>query len=123
MLIGTRAVTTHSPVMTTSSPPVHALHGVHPVEVTVAPALTSRNRLTCAFRPILAIPHLILVGGPAAFALSWMSGSNGDRPDWSAGGGVLGAVAIVAAIIAWVAIIVGARFPEGLWKLSAFYMR
>ena len=110
--------------MTTSSPPIQALHqAAHPVDVTIAPALTSRNRLTCAFRPILAIPHVILVGGPAAFALSWLGESKGEHVDWSAGGGVLGAVAVVAAIIAWLAILFGARFPEGLWKLSAYYMR
>ena len=109
--------------MTTSSPPVHALDEAHPVDVHVAPALTSRNRLTCAFRPILAIPHLILVGGPAAFALSWLGESQGEHSNWSAGGGVLGAVAVVAAIIAWFAILFGAAVPEGLWRLSAFYMR
>jgi hypothetical protein len=109
--------------MTTSSRAVHAFHEAHPVDVTVAPALTPRNRLTCAFRPILAIPHLILVGGPVAFAMSWFGQSRGERFDWSAGGGVLGAVAMVAAIIAWVAIIFGATFPVGLWKLVAFYMR
>ena len=35
----------------------------YPVTVTIAPALTNRNRLTTAFRGILAIPHVILVGG------------------------------------------------------------
>ena len=109
--------------MTTSVPPVHALHEAHPVDVTVAPALTSRNRLTCAFRPILAIPHLILVGGPVAFALSWLGESGGEHFNWSAGGGVLGAVAVVSTIIAWLAILFGANFPEGLWKMSAAYMR
>src|SRR6478735_1630176 len=42
--------------------------GARPVDIEVAPALTERNRLTTAFRPILAIPHVLLVGGPAAFA-------------------------------------------------------
>lgn len=102
---------------------LHALHDAHPVDVIVAPALTSRNRLTCAFRPILAIPHLVIVGGPVAFALSWLGESQGEHYDSSAGGGVLGAVAIVSAIIAWVAIVFGARFPEGLWRLTAYYMR
>ena len=95
----------------------------HPVDITVSPALTGRNRLTCAFRIFLAIPHLILVGGPAAFALSWLSESKGEHADWSAGGGVIGAVAVVSAIIAWFAILFGANFPQGLWKLSAYYMR
>lgn len=99
------------------------LHETHPVAITVRPALTARNRLTCAFRPILAIPHLILVGGPAAFALCWLGESQGEHVNWSAGGGALGAVAVVTAIIVWVANLFGARFPDGLWRLSAYYMR
>lgn len=43
--------------------PVH-----HPVDVDVVPVLRHRNRLTGAFRIILAIPHFLLVGGPMAFA-------------------------------------------------------
>jgi hypothetical protein len=111
-------VTPHTPASVAP-----AVHETHPVDVSVVPALTDRNRLTCAFRPILAIPHLILVGGPAAFALSWLGESRGDRFDWSMGGGVIGAVAVATAIIAWFAIVFGAKFPEGLWKLSAYYMR
>jgi hypothetical protein len=34
----------------------------YPVLVSLEPSLTNRNRLTTAFRLILAIPHLILVG-------------------------------------------------------------
>lgn len=109
--------------MTIPTPAAHAFPATHPVDVTVAPALASRNRLTCAFRPVLAIPHLILVGGPAAFALSWLGGSTGEDGGWSAAGGVLGAVAVVAAIITWFAIVFGARVPQELWKLGAYYMR
>ncbi|MGE5099968.1 MAG: hypothetical protein ACM3SX_08280, partial [Deltaproteobacteria bacterium] len=43
---------------------------IHPVDVDLTPVLTDRNRLTSAFRPFLAIPHILLVGGPAAFAVS-----------------------------------------------------
>ena len=94
------------------------------VDVDVTPALTQRNRLTCAFRLILAIPHILLVGGPIAFAGSYAWGS-GDQShvEWGAGTGVLGAVATVIAIIAWFAIVFGGRFPEQLWNLSAFYLR
>jgi len=74
---------------------------VHPVNVDVTPALTERNRLTSAFRPILAIPHILLVGGPAAFAISsGFRGQNGSGIEWGAGTGVLGAVAAVVALIA-----------------------
>ena len=30
---------------------------------------------------------------------------------------------MVAAIIGWFAIVFGARYPDGLWNLAAFYMR
>jgi uncharacterized protein DUF4389 len=103
---------------------VDADHTVHPVDVDVVPALIDRNRLTCAFRPILAIPHILLVGGPAAFAISagWR-GPNGRSFEWGAGTGVLGAVAGVIALIAWFAIVFGGRYPEGLWRLAVFYLR
>jgi hypothetical protein len=96
---------------------------VNPTEITVTPALTGRNRLTCAFRPVLAIPHVLLVGGPMAFAFSLGWRTEGEtRVEW-AGAGVLGAVAAVVAIIAWFAIVLGAKFPDGLWNLSALYLR
>jgi hypothetical protein len=98
-------------------------HGaVYPVRVSVERSIENRNRLTTAFRLILALPHLILVGGPAALALSW--GTSGD-PDagWGAGGGVLGAVAVVCALISWFAILFTTRHPHGLWNLAAFYLR
>ena len=94
----------------------------HPVDLTVTPQLRSRNRLTCAFRPLLAIPHLILVGGPIALAIS-MVWYPEDQGGWGAGGGVFGAVAAVIAIIAWFAILFTGRFPKGLWAMSAMYLR
>jgi hypothetical protein len=97
-------------------------HAAHPVGLTIVPALTNRNRLTCAFRVILAIPHIILVGGPIAFALSLVWRPEGQpKVEWGSAG-VLGAVAAVSAVIAWFAIVFGARHPEGLWKLGAYYM-
>lgn len=108
--------------MTSPAHSVNALPHLHPVDITVEPALAPRNRLTCAFRPILAIPHLIIVGGPVAFALSWL-GANGEDAGWSATGGVLGAVAVVGAIITWFAVVFGARVPAELWRLGAYYMR
>lgn len=94
----------------------------YPIDVTVAPQLKDRNRLTTAFRLILAIPHLILVGGPITLAMSmvWYPEEQGG---WGAGGGVLGAVAAVIAIIAWFAILFTGRYPKGLWALAAMYMR
>ena len=94
----------------------------HPVRLHVTPAPDGRDRLTTAFRPILAIPHLILVGGPIAAFITWSS--NDGRADHSVGAaGVLGAVAFVCALIAWFAIVFTGRAPDGLWRLSAFYLR
>jgi hypothetical protein len=42
----------------------------YPVAVSVEPSLTGRHRLTTAFRLILAIPYLILVGG-AGFGFAY----------------------------------------------------
>ena len=108
--------------METTSNAASAAPVIHPVDISVPPQYHRRNRLTCAFRPILAIPHLLLVGGPLALAMSWMGSHEGAAPEGSAVGGVLGAVAIVAAIIAWFAIVFTGAFPRGLWKLSAFYL-
>ena len=100
------------------------IEGSHPVHVHVDPAIEGRNRLTTAFRLILAIPHALLVGGPLGAALWWSwSTETGMRYEWGAGGGVLGAVAGVAAIISWFAIVFTGRQPEGLWSLAAFYLR
>jgi hypothetical protein len=96
----------------------------YPVQIDVETAIEHRNRLTTAFRIILAIPHVILVGGPIAAALSWMSNSPGETNyDWSAAGGVMGIVAAACAMIAWFAIVFTGKHPEGLWTLAAFYLR
>lgn len=100
----------------------HASHG-HPIELSVEDT-PARDRLTCAFRPILAIPHLILVGGPVALALSFVMGPDaGSDLTWGAGGGVLGVAAMASAMIAWFAIVFTGRMPKGLWKLNTFYLR
>lgn len=101
-------------------------HGAsaHPIDLSVEPQLTERNRLTSAFRVILAIPHLVLVGGPVALALSFVFPPDADRGmEWGGGGGVLGIAALVAATISWFAIVFTGRMPQGLWKLNAFYLR
>jgi hypothetical protein len=95
---------------------------LHPVRLRAVPDLTERNRLTVAFRCILALPHLLLVGGPIAAFITLSSNDGGVQRSWGAGG-ALGAVAFVCAVIAWFAIVFSARAPDGLWKLSAFYLR
>jgi hypothetical protein len=96
----------------------------HPARILVEPATTDRNRLTAAFRPVLALPHLILVGGPIALTLSSTWGDEaGPRYEWGGGGGVLGVAVAVVAVIAWFAILFTGRHPEGLWSLAAYYLR
>ncbi len=86
--------------------------------------LDGRNRLTAAFRPILAIPHLLLVGGPMAATLSWSwPRHEGPTYEWGAGGGVLGAAVAVVALIAWFALLFTRRYPEGLRALAVYYLR
>ena len=99
-------------------------HALHPAGVVVQPALTGRNRLTVAFRLILAFPHFLLVGAPVAAAWGWTEVSDGlTSNDWTIGGGVLGAVAVVCAMIAWFAILFTGRCPDGLRALTLYYLR
>jgi hypothetical protein len=94
----------------------------YPVTVDVVPVTEQRNRLTTAFRFFLALPHLLLVGGPAAVGagLHW-SWDNGFGMGSS--GGVIGLVVAVATVIAWLAIVFTARHVDALWGFAAFYMR
>jgi len=84
----------------------------YPLAYDVTPPEGSRNRLTCAFRAILGIPHILLVGSPYNVGI----GAN-------SGGGVLGAVATICAVIGWFAILFTGKFPRGLWDLCHMYMR
>jgi hypothetical protein len=95
----------------------------HPVTYFVTPQLTDRNRLTCCFRIILAIPHLIIVGGPS-FAIGFGAIGSSDG-FWVGGGatGVLGAVAFVMAVVSWFAIVLTGSQPRGLWDFANFYLR
>ncbi len=90
----------------------------YPVNIHVEPQTEPRNKMTVAFRIILAIPHLLLVGGTATGAIfgarAWY-GSLGSS-------GVLGAVAGVCAIISWFAILFANQHPEGLRNLCTFYL-
>jgi hypothetical protein len=72
---------------------------------------------------LLALPHLVLVGGPLALGISALWPPEAGQVDWSAGGGLLGAAAIAATVIAWFAIVFTGRMPVGLWNFSVFYLR
>jgi len=70
----------------------------------VAPQAPTRNRLTVGFRIILAIPHILLVGGYGR-------------------DGVLGAVAWVCAVINWFIIVFTGKANKDLISLQQFYLR
>lgn len=96
----------------------------YPVRLQVAAAPLRRRRISAALRIILAIPHLIVVGGPITVAFAWERVSTpGLQPGWSAGGGVLGAVAGIVAVISWITIVFTGRHPDELWEIAAFYLR
>ncbi len=91
----------------------------YPVSVAVEPLLVNRNRLTTAFRLILAIPHLVLVGG-VGFGLA----SQGDSKMTIGGeGGLLGAAAIFCAVVSWFTILFTGNHIAGIRQFTLFYMR
>jgi hypothetical protein len=95
----------------------------YPVTITVQPAITSRNRLTTVFRLILAIPHIILVGGVGIGVASSQS-SRGSSASYGGGeGGLLGAVAAFLAIVSWFTILFTGRHIAGIRQFTAFYLR
>lgn len=77
----------------------------YPVSVRIEPVIADRDRLTTAFRVILAIPHLVLVGGV------------GQE------GGFLGAVMIVLAIVSWFTIVIAGAHILGIRQFTLFYLR
>ena len=97
-----------------------ALASSYPVDIEVQPVTEPRNKLTVAFRMILVIPQALLVGSFLSIG-TFLSYQNrfGGILDW----GVLGAVAVVCAIIAWFAILFADKHPEGLRNLSLMYLR
>jgi hypothetical protein len=98
----------------------------HPVGVEVEPAIEYRNRLTTFFRFFLALPHLILVGGPLAWALSWGARSSSERDagfEWSSSFGIIGFFVFCATIIAWIAIVFSAHHPATLYRFGHWFLR
>jgi hypothetical protein len=69
-----------------------------------------RNRLTTALRPILSIPHMILVGPGAWF----------HRLDSA---GLLGAAAYVLAVVNWFSMLVTGESIAAIRDLQLYYLR
>ncbi|HEY0709021.1 MAG TPA: DUF4389 domain-containing protein [Polyangia bacterium] len=84
----------------------------HPVNFIVAPPAEQRPRAKVFFRPLLALPHLLLVGGPAVLFV---------REGYPFG--VLGAVAALCAFFDWIAIVVTGSPLRGLDGLKRLYLR
>jgi hypothetical protein len=82
----------------------------YPVVTTIPVSQGPRNRLTTAVRPILAIPHAILVGPLYV---------------WSRSGGVglLGAAAYLLAIVSWFTLIVSGQHLQGIRDFTTYYLR
>jgi hypothetical protein len=91
----------------------------YPVTVHVEPALTNRSRLTTFFRIVLAVPHIILVGGVGIGFAS----RRGNAATLSGEGGLIGAVAVFLAVVSWVTILVTGTHIIGIRQMTTFYMR
>ena len=86
------------------------MSALYPVSVTVEPQAAGRRRLTVALRPILAIPHAILVG-----PVYWSSRT--------AGHGLLGAAAYVLAIVSWFTLLLTGTQVQGIRDFLLYYLR
>lgn len=82
----------------------------YPVTVSVEPTPGDRNRLTTAFRPILAIPHAILAG-----PMYWSARTGGL--------GLVGGAAYVLAIVSWFSLLITGQPPRGAREFCLFYLR
>jgi hypothetical protein len=85
----------------------------HPVTYFVTPQITGRNRLSCFFRFFLAIPHMLIAGGPGATASVFGYGPTG----------ALGMAAAATAFVSWFAIVFTGKQPRGLWDFADYYLR
>jgi hypothetical protein len=83
----------------------------HPVRYLVEPPAAERNRVTALVRPLLALPHVLLVGGPV---IGVMGG--GYRT------GAFGLLAITIALLDWFAILFTGHPIEELQPLKHTYL-
>lgn len=83
-----------------------------PITLEVPPPTTERNRLTVFARPLLALPHVLLVGGPILGI-----GGCGYRT------GVFGLLAGLIALFDWISILVTGRSVAGMQDLKIRYLQ
>jgi uncharacterized protein DUF4389 len=83
---------------------------LYPVSVDVQAQAGDRNRLTTLLRPILAIPHSILVG-----PIYWSFRTGGA--------GLIGGAAYVLAIVSWFFLLITGEHPRGIRDFSRYYLR
>jgi hypothetical protein len=93
----------------------------YPVSIAIERQLTGRNRLTAAFRIVLAIPHLIFVGG-VGLGLAITTGRH-DRTSLGGETGLLGGIAWVLAIVSWVTILIGGEHINAIRRFTRYYLR
>ena len=93
----------------------------YPVSITIEPQYRNRDRLTVALRLLLAIPHIILVGG---IGLSFAA-RNGQTDTTSLTGetGLLGGVAWLLAIVSWFTIVIAGEHLNVIRRYTRFYLR
>ena len=85
------------------------------MSITVQPLLAPRNKLTTAFRLVLAIPHLFLVGGIGSSMVFRTRTDNVTSlgPET----GLLGFVAGVLAVVSWFTILISREHIAGIRAL------
>ena len=112
-------------MITVSTAHAGAYESPYPVDIDVPAATADRNRLTTAFRFILAIPHVLLVGAPAAFGsgLAWRWQTDGEQIELGSQSGLIGVAVFFVVVIAWFAILVTSRYPDRLRDVATFYLR
>jgi Domain of unknown function (DUF4389) len=93
----------------------------YPVSITVQPFVARRNKLTTAFRIVLAIPHLFLVGG-IGFSMVFRTGRN-DVTSLGPETGLLGFLAGVLAVVSWFTILLSGEHIAGIRAYTRFYLR
>jgi hypothetical protein len=93
----------------------------YPMSVTVTPLLAPRNKMTVAFRLVLAIPHLFLVGG-IGFSMVFRTGRD-NLLSLGPETGLLGLVAGLLAIVSWFTILISGEHIAGIRAYTRFYLR